>query len=91
MPSSLDYNVGSNIKQSFNTNGNDSISCNTGWVNDNYGEVIKQLMLSEEVRLDNVPVKVMSKSTDLKLGINDKNINYKIDFAYSFNTLNYIV
>ena len=91
MPSSLDYNVGSNIKQSFNINGNDSISCNTGWVNDNYGEVIKQLMLSEEVRLDNVPVKVMSKSTDLKLGINDKNINYKIDFAYSFNTLNYIV
>ena len=91
MPTDLDYNVGSNIKQSFNINGNDSISCNTGWVNDNYGEVIKQLMLSEEIRLDNVPVKVMSKSTDLKLGINDKNINYKIDFAYSFNTLNYIV
>jgi len=91
MPTSLNYNTSTNIKQSFNINGNDSISCNTGWVNDDYAEVIKQLMLSEEIRLDSVPVKIMSKSTDMKLGINDRNINYKIDFSYSFNTLNYIV
>jgi hypothetical protein len=91
MPSSVAYSTSANIRQSFNINGNDSITCNTGWVNDGYAEQIKQLMLSEEVRLDDVPVKVKTMSTDLKEGINDQNINYKIDFDYSFSTINYIV
>ena len=91
MPESVDYNTSKNIRQSFNTNGSDSITCNTGWVNDGYAEVMKQLLLSEEIRLDGVPVKVKTKSLELMKGINDNNINYKIDFDYSFHTVNYIV
>lgn len=91
MPTNINYSLTANVRQSFNVNGKDSISCNTGWVNDGYAEQIKQLMLSEEVRLDGVPVKVKSKGVDLKKGINDKNINYKVDFDYAFSTVNYIL
>lgn len=91
MPASINYSTDRNIRQTFNTNGKDSISCNTGWVNDGFGHEIKQLLLSQEIRLDDVPVGIKSKGTDLRKGINDQNINYKIDFDYSFSTLNYVV
>jgi hypothetical protein len=91
MPENIDYSIEKNINQTFNTNGHDKITCNTGWVNDGYADVMKQLLLSEEIRLDDVPVQVAKKSLELMKSINDNNINYSIDFVYSFSTVNYIV
>jgi hypothetical protein len=47
--------------------------------------------LSETVLLDNKPVNVKTKSTALKTRLKDKNINYTIEFDYSYNLINDVV
>lgn len=90
MPDSVDYSVSKNIRQTFNTNGQESISVNTGWVREGYSEVIKQLLLSNTIRLDNKPVVVNTKSVDLFTSINERNINYSLEFNYANNIINTI-
>jgi len=89
MPSDTDYNVLDNVRKVFNVNGMTKISVNTGWVFESYSDVMTQLMLSEKILLDNVPVILDTKSIELQKNINDKNINYKIDFKYAAPKLNY--
>jgi hypothetical protein len=88
MPQSLPYSTSENRTQVFNVNGKESIKVNTGWVDESFSEVMKQLMLSETVRLNDLPVNITSKSSPMKKGINDKNINYEVSFMYSFDTIN---
>tara|TARA_R110001583_G_scaffold87009_3_gene226977 strand:- start:5662 stop:6705 length:1044 start_codon:yes stop_codon:yes gene_type:complete len=90
MPASVDYSVSNNIRQTFNTNGQESIIVNTGWVLEHYSEVIKQLLLSNTIRLDNKPVVLNTKSVSLFTSINEKNINYTIEFNYANNIINTI-
>ena len=90
MPEILDYDTSKGMIRNFNINGSESISLNTGWVPESYSEVMKQLLLSETVTINGKPVNVVTKSLDLMTSINDKNINYKLDFKYSFDTINNI-
>ncbi len=91
LPDELDYNPQRNQFQSFNFSGKQSVTLNTGWVDENFANVITDLMLSETVLLDNKPVNVKTKSTNLKTRIKDKNINYTIDFEYSYNLINDVI
>jgi hypothetical protein len=91
MSQDTDYSLTQNRRNVFNVNAIESIKCNTGWVPESYQEVIKQLMLSEVVRLDNKPVVLKTKSVQLQKSINDNNINYEIEFQYANNSVNYIV
>jgi hypothetical protein len=91
LPDALNYNPQRNQFQSFNFSGKQSVTLNTGWVDENFANVITDLMLSETVLLDNKPVNVKSKSTNLKTRIKDKNINYTIDFEYSYNLINDVI
>jgi len=91
LPDNWDYNPLRNQFQSFNFKGKQSVTLNTGWVDENFANVITDLMLSETVLLDNKPVNVKSKSTALKTRLKDKNINYTIDFEYSYNLINDVV
>lgn len=91
MSQDTDYSLTQNRRNVFNVNAIESIKCNTGWVPESYREVIKELMLSEVVRLDNKPVILKSKSVQLQKSINDNNINYEIEFQYANNSINYIV
>ena len=61
---------------------------NTGFVTEDHNEVIKQLLVSEFVWIhdrDSVPtpVKTNNLSFQEKTGINDKLINFTLDFEYS--------
>jgi len=89
MPSSTTYNIKDNVRKVFNVNGTEKIKVNTGWVFESYSDVMQQLLLSEKILLDDVPVLVDSKSLELQKNINNKNINYKLDFKYSAPKLNY--
>lgn len=91
MPSSIDYNVQDNVRKAFNINASKSVSVNTGWVDESFGETITQLLLSETVRLDGKPVLVKTKSLELQKSINSHNINYKIQFNYAHGVLNYTI
>jgi hypothetical protein len=91
MPESWDYDtfVGSN--KQFNFNGTQKITCNTGWVDENYFELIQDLLISQVVLLDNIPVTCKSTSSEMKTQLKDRNINYTINFEYNFNLINDVI
>jgi hypothetical protein len=91
MPSNVDYDPYLGVNKVFNNQGKQSVKCNTGWVDENYFELIQDLLLSETILLDNKPVTIKSKSMDKKTYIKDKNINYTIDFQYAFGLINDIM
>jgi hypothetical protein len=75
----------------FNANGKKSIKVNTGWVYENWSEVLKQIMLSERILIDNKPAKINSKSTELFKHINTKQINYSLEFEFAFDVINSVI
>jgi hypothetical protein len=91
LPSALDYNVLKGQKRAFNQQGKQKIKCNTGWVDENYFELIQDLLLSETVLLDNKPVMVKTQSSEYKTSLKDKNINYEIEFEYNFGLINDVI
>ena len=88
---SLNYSIYEGQRQVFNANGKEFIRVNTGFVNDDYAEVLKQLMLSERILINNQPAKVRTKSLEKQKQINTKMINYTLEFDYSFDTINSVV
>lgn len=91
MPSAVNYNVSQAQTKSFNINGQQSIKLNTGWVDENYSDLITDLLLSETILLDDKPVELKTTSSDLKTSLKDKMINYEIEFNYAFNLINDVV
>jgi hypothetical protein len=91
LPKSINYNVLQGQKRVFNSQGKQKIKCNTGWVDENYFELIQDLLLSETVLLDNKPVIVKSQSSEYKTNLKDKNINYEIEFEYNFGLINDVI
>lgn len=91
LPSSINYNPLQGKKQRFNFQGKRKIKCNTGWVDEDYSELIQDLLLSEVVLLDNEPVIVKSQSSDIKTHLKDKNINYEIEFEYNYGLINDVI
>jgi len=91
LPSSINYNVLQGSKKIFNSQGKQKIKCNTGWVDENYFDLIQDLLLSETVLLDNKPVIVKSQSSEYKTILKDKNINYEIEFEYNFGLINDVI
>tara|TARA_R100001463_G_scaffold36156_2_gene78253 strand:+ start:960 stop:2048 length:1089 start_codon:yes stop_codon:yes gene_type:complete len=96
-PQTLPYSPtsdGGQMKQ-FNKTGNESITLNSGFVNDGYAEYIEQLMLSEHVTIldfDNnqnaFPAKVKTQSLVKQTGLNDGTMNYTLDFDFAFDLIN---
>ena len=91
LPNAVNYNVARAQTKSFNINGSQSVKLNTGWLPENYNELIQDLLLAETILLDGVPVEVKTTSTDLKTSLKDKNINYEIQFDYAFSLINDVV
>ena len=50
---------------------------------------MKQLMLSERVTLDRVPVIVDTKSLQKLQSVISDELNYQIEFRYAYDDLNY--
>ena len=78
-------------RKTFNTNAKKSIKVNTGWVAQTWSEVLKQIMLSERILIDNKPAKINTKSTELFKHINTKQINYSLDFEFAFDVINSVI
>ena len=91
LSSSIDFNPLQGQKQRFNFQGTQKIKCNTGWVDENYSDLIQDLLLSEVVLLDNKPAIVKSQSFDIKTHLKDKNINYEIEFEYNYGLINDVI
>ena len=85
------YNTLEGQRHVFNNNGKKSIKVNTDWVTEDYKELLRQIMLSEKIIINDYPAKLNSKSTELFKNINTKMINYSLEFEYAFDVINSVV
>lgn len=78
----------------YNVQVNQSLSVNTGFIDESNNEIIKQILISEKVwrYKDGIftPLIVKSKTLEYKTQANDKLINYTLQFDYAFNEINSI-
>jgi hypothetical protein len=79
------YDTTSNNYQRINTNGRKNITLNTGFVGEDYGAIMEQMLLSERILLDGIPVNVVTNSITLQKSVNDKMINYTIEVEEAFD------
>lgn len=91
LPSSPSFNTSVGYKKPFNINGVESLTLNTGFVPEDYAEVIQQLMLSEVIKLDGKPAKMRTKATEKFSHLNSKLINYQLEFEYANDIINNIM
>jgi len=85
-----DYNGAQPQYQTFNTNAKRIIKANTGWVNENYKQVIEELLLSETIRVNRSPAMLRTKSIEKFKSINTKTINYQMEFEMAYDVINSI-
>ena len=88
------YITSSTQKQLYNVNAKTSLQLNTGFIKEDMNTTIEELMLSENIYIryegKTLPVIPKSKSLQFKTSLNDKLINYTIDFEFGFNKINNI-
>ena len=91
------YDTSSHQMRTLNLMGNQSITLNTDYIDESCNEHIKQLMLSEQIwmtRLTDeekiVPLKLKSNSLQLKKRVNDKLIQYTMEFDVAADMINNI-
>lgn len=90
------YESGNGIKtiNHFNVNGKERITLNSGFVEEEMNEAFKQLLLSEEVTLydyrenKRYNVNLGTSEIQYKQHINDKLINYAIEFEFAHEVIN---
>ena len=88
MSGAVNYSITDAKNKELNINGKESIKVNTGFVPESYSGVIKQLMLSETILLDNRPVRRMTNNMPLPTAVNQRNINYELVFDYANPIIN---
>ena len=96
--SSLTYKTYQHQRTQFMVQGNDSISMNTGFINEDYNQVIEELMLSEQVWATFItdtqelvrPLVPKTKSLTFKTTLNDNLVDYAIDFDIANDKINNI-
>lgn len=90
-PNEVNYNPLRGQNRSFNFIGTQVLKANTGWVDENYNELITDLLLSEKVLIDKKPVIVKTQGTELKTKLKNRLINYELEFEYSYNLINDVI
>jgi hypothetical protein len=96
--SSMAYNSSNHVYRDFNVMGRESVTLSSGFLSEEYNEVFKQMMLSEKVWVTNItedgeqvlPINVKTSDITYKTSLNDKLVEYTIEFDKSFDTINNI-
>jgi hypothetical protein len=84
-------------KRIFNKNGTKSIKCNTGWMREDENINIQDVFLSEMLYLKSADgtidaaVTLKSTSQQFKTHLNDKVINYELEFEVASSLINNVV
>jgi hypothetical protein len=94
--SSYSYDRSVHTKRDFNIKGKESFTFSSGYLSEEYNEVFKQMMLSEKVWITNIteteeqvlPINVKTSNITYKTSLNDRLVEYTIEFENSYNVLN---
>jgi hypothetical protein len=98
LDTNMAYSINTHVNRDFNMNGDESITLSSGYLSEEYNQVFKELMLSEKVWVTNViesgeqvlPINVKTSNITYKTSLNDKLVEYSIEFDNSFNVINNI-
>ena len=90
------YDTTVHTKRDFNITANESMTLSSGFLSESYNEVFKQLMLSEKVWITNLtdteeqvlPINIKTSDITYKTSLNDRLVEYTIEFDNSYNVLN---
>jgi hypothetical protein len=90
------YDTSVHTKRDFNITANESMTLSSGFLSESYNEVFKQLMLSEKVWITNLtdteeqvsPINIKTSDITYKTSLNDRLVEYTIEFENSYNVLN---
>ena len=89
------YDLNKHNKRSYLTNGKEKIICNTDLIPEHYNVLLKELMLSEQIYLEEnneiLPVNLSKKTLQYKTKLDDKLIQYPFEFDYSYNEINNVL
>lgn len=88
--SAYTYNPTAHQRQDYNVTGNESITLNTGWINEDKNVLLEQLLRSRDIWVDDIPVRLKTNSLELKTRLNDKLINYTLSFDYAHDFINHV-
>ena len=93
--SALTYDTYKPQVAQYNKLGKESITLNTNYLSEEYNEVIKQLMMSEQVWLTKLTDQELvlavipkTQSVTYKTSLNDRLVQYTINFDYAFDKIN---
>lgn len=86
------YALNEHVKKTYLTRLSEKISANTDYIPEHYNALFVELLASEFVYMVTnegpLPVKLVKKSFTKKTRVNDKLIQYAMDFEYAFNLIN---
>jgi len=89
---SVTYDTHKTQRQLYNVNAKTKISLSTGFVKEDMNSTIEELLITENAFIrwqgKTLPILPITKSMQLKTSLNDKLINYTIDFEFGFNKIN---
>ena len=90
----VSYSRYKSTKELYNINSDRSFTMNTGFVIEDFNEVIRQLLMTENAWLSEngevYPIVPKTSSLEYKTQLNDKLINFTIEFDYAYNDTNNI-
>ena len=85
------YSTTAHQKQKINIQGTETLNVNSGYIKESENAIYKEMMLSEKVYLyqdsELIPINVKSSSLEFKTRVNDKLVNYNIEFEYAYNLI----
>jgi len=86
------YDTKEHTRQVYNVESQRKLKINTGYVDESYNELMKELMQSEQVWLDIdndvYPINVDTNSLTFKTSVNDRLVDYTLDISFSYNEIN---
>ena len=89
------YALTKHQEKKFIANGKESITINSGFYDESFNEVVRQMLLSEQVWIydgsSTLPINLKSNTLQFKKSVNDKLISYTISFEYAFDKINNII
>lgn len=88
------YSLSKHQEKKFIANGKESITISTGFYPEDHNEIVRQMMLAEQVWVydgtNTLPINLKSNSLQFKKSVNDKLISYTVQFDYAFDKINNI-
>jgi len=84
----LSYNEYDTQTLNYVVDANQIISCNTNWLSEDYNDILKQLLVSDEIYWMQYntaavkPLTIVTSNIQFKTGVVDKLIQYQFDFQF---------